>query len=145
MVRFETTVTIDRPVQEVFAFVRDPETVPQWQAGVVAVETEQQGPLQAGSKLTEIRRFLGRELRSTLQITALDENRTLNLKVLEGPIPFSVNQDFEDQGGSTKVTVVGEGEPGGLFKLAEPIVGKAAERQLKADFETLKDLLEARQ
>ncbi len=145
MVRFETTVTIDRPVQEVFAFVRDPETVPQWQAGVVAVETEQQGPLQAGSKLTETRRFLGRELRSTLQITALDENRTLNLKVLEGPIPFSVNQDFEDQGGSTKVTVVGEGEPGGLFKLAEPIVGKAAERQLKADFETLKDLLEARQ
>lgn len=145
MVRFETTVTIDRPVQEVFAFVRDPETLPQWQAGVVAVETEQQGPLQAGSKLTEIRKFLGRELRSTLQITALDENRTLNLKVLEGPIPFSVNQDFEALGGSTKVTVVGEGEPGGLFKLAEPIVGKAAERQLKADFETLKDLLEARQ
>jgi uncharacterized membrane protein len=118
MVRFETTVTIDRPVQEVFAFVRDPEAVPQWQAAVVSVETEQQGPLQAGSKLTEIRKFLGRELRSTLQVTALDENRTLNLKVLEGPIPFSVNQDFEDLGGSTKVTVVGEGEPGGLFKLA---------------------------
>jgi hypothetical protein len=60
-------------------------------------------------------------------------------------IPFSVNQDFEDQDSSTKLTVVGEGEPGGLFKLAEPIVGKAAERQLIADFETLKDLLEARQ
>jgi len=26
-------VTIDRLVQEVFAFVRDPEAVPQWQAG----------------------------------------------------------------------------------------------------------------
>jgi uncharacterized membrane protein len=145
MVRFETTVTIHRPVQEVFAFLRDPDALPQWQAGVVEVETEQEGPMQAGSKITEIRKFLGKQLRSTLQITALDENRTLNLKVLEGPIPFSVNQDFEDLGDSTKITVVGEGEPGGLFKLAEPIVGKAAERQLKADFETLKDLLEARQ
>jgi uncharacterized membrane protein len=144
MVRFETTLTIDRPVQEVFAFVRDPETLPQWQAGVIEAETEQVGPLQAGSKVTEVRKFLGKELRSTLQITALDENKTLNLKVLEGPIPFSVHQEFEDLGGSTKITVVGEGEPGGLFKLAEPLVGKAAERQLKADYETLKDLLESR-
>jgi len=35
-----------------------------------------------------------------------------------------------------------EGEPGGFFKLAEPIVARASERQLKGDFETLKDLLE---
>jgi hypothetical protein len=85
----------------------------------------------------------GRRRRTTRDGAA--RNRTLNLKVLEGPIPFSVNQDFEDLGGSTKITVVGEGEPGRLFKLAEPVVGKVAERQLKADFETLKDLLEARQ
>jgi hypothetical protein len=41
--------------------------------------------------------------------------------------------------------LVGEGEPGGFFKLAEPLVARQAERQFKGDFETLKELLEARQ
>jgi hypothetical protein len=39
--------------------------------------------------------------------------------------------------------LVGEGEPGGFFKLAEPIVARVAQRQLKNDFETLKDILES--
>ena len=39
--------------------------------------------------------------------------------------------------------MTGELDAHGFFKLAEPVVGRAAERQLKGDFETLKDLLEA--
>lgn len=144
MVRFETTITIDRPVEDVFAFVRDPGALPEWQTGVTEAHVEGGGPVQAGSKITEVRKFLGRELRSTLEVTALEENKTFNLKVLEGPIPFLIQQDFEAVDGKTKIVVVGEGEPGGMFKLAEPLVGKAAERQMKADFETLKDLLESR-
>jgi hypothetical protein len=37
-----------------------------------------------------------------------------------------------------------EGEPGGFFKLAEPLVERAVKRQIHADFEQLKDILEAR-
>jgi hypothetical protein len=51
---------------------------------------------------------------------------------------------LEPGGGGTRLTFRGEGEPGGFFKLAEPIVGRKAERQFRSDFETLKDLLEAR-
>jgi hypothetical protein len=37
-----------------------------------------------------------------------------------------------------------EGEPAGFFKLADPLIERTLERQIRADLETLKDLLEAR-
>jgi hypothetical protein len=37
-----------------------------------------------------------------------------------------------------------EGEPGGFFKLADPLIERALKRQVRNDLETLKDLLEAR-
>ena len=38
--------------------------------------------------------------------------------------------------------LVGEGEPRGFFRLAEPVVPRVPQRQLQSDFETLKDILE---
>jgi hypothetical protein len=37
-----------------------------------------------------------------------------------------------------------EGEPGGFFRLAEPLVVRAVERELRNNLATLKDVLEAR-
>ncbi len=50
---------------------------------------------------------------------------------------------FEAVNGSTKVTMVGEAEPGGFFKLAEPIALRMTQRQLETSLSNLKDLLEA--
>jgi hypothetical protein len=36
-----------------------------------------------------------------------------------------------------------EAKPGGLLKVLEPLQKRAAERQLKRDLQTLKDVLEA--
>lgn len=41
------------------------------------------------------------------------------------------------------MTQVVEGEQGGFFRLAGPLLERAGRRQFKADLETLKDLLEA--
>jgi hypothetical protein len=45
--------------------------------------------------------------------------------------------------GGTKVTFRGEGDSGGFFKLADPLVSRMAKRQLEADAANLKDLLES--
>ncbi len=50
---------------------------------------------------------------------------------------------FEEVPGGTRLTRAVEGEPGGFFKLADPLIERALKRQVKADLETLKDLLEA--
>ena len=62
-----------------------------------------------------------------------------------GPVP---DQDwtytFEEMPAGTRLTRAVEGEPGGFFKLAEPLIERALKRQVRTDLETLKDLLEAR-
>ena len=142
MVRIEFSVDIDRPPPEVFAYLTDAEKLPQWQAG--AIEAEWQGERAEGARVREVRKFLGRRMESELEVTAYEPDRRLGLKVLSGPVPFSVEQRLEPRNGGTRLTFVGEGEPGGFFRLAEPLVQRAAKRQLQADFEQLKDILEAR-
>jgi hypothetical protein len=62
--------------------------------------------------------------------------------VSSGPLQFKLRQTFETVGGGTRTAIVAEGEPGGLFKLAEGAFKKQLESQLKSDGERLKKLLE---
>ena len=141
MIQFEFSLDIDRPPAEVFAYITDAERLPEWQSS--AVEAHWQGEKARGTRIKEVRKFLGRRMDSELEVTEYEPDRRFALKVLSGPVPFTVSQVLEARDGGTRLTFVGEGEPGGFFKLAEPIVGRVAERQFRSDFETMKDLLEA--
>ena len=141
MVRIEFSIDVDRPPAEVFAYLTDATSLPQWQSS--AVEARWEGEKAPGAHVKEVRKFLGRRMESELEVTEYDPDRRFALKVLSGPVPFSVQHTLEPRDGGTRLMFVGEGEPGGFFKLAEPIVARTAERQFKSDFETLKDVLEA--
>ena len=66
------------------------------------------------------------------------------VRVTSGPIPGAGCYLFEPaDGGSTRFTQNFEAEPGGFFRLAEPLVARAIRRQMEADMATLKDLLES--
>ena len=142
MVRVEHSLVIARPPAEVFAYTTDPANLPEWQS--TALEARSDGPVQQGARLTEVRKFLGRRMESEVEVTAFELDRRFALKVLSGPVPFSFEQTLEPTDGGTRVSVVLEGEPGGFFKLAEPLVERAVKRQIQAEFEQLKDILEAR-
>jgi hypothetical protein len=51
--------------------------------------------------------------------------------------------NFERIEGGTRVNATIEAEPGGFFKLAEPLIVSIAKRQFPAGFDSLKDLMEA--
>jgi carbon monoxide dehydrogenase subunit G len=141
VIRFEYSIEIDRPPSEVFAYITDTDRVSEWQSGVV--EAQWQGEKVQGSRIREVRKLLGRRMESELEVTKYEPERRFDLRSVSGPFPFSVAQVLEPRDGGTRVVLVGEGEPGGFFKLAESIVGRVAQRQLKNDFETLKDILES--
>ncbi len=144
MVKIEFSLAVERPPEEVFEYLTDPEHLPEWQAGVIEARKESESPMGVGTQMRDVRTFLGRKMESTVEVTAYDPPTTFGLKVLSGPVPFSVMHTLESTNGGTRITFAGEAEPGGFFKLAEPIVARTAERRFKTDFETLKDLLEAR-
>ena len=140
MIRFEFSVDVDRPPSEVFAYITDADRLPEWQSG--AVEAQWQGEKAQGARIREVRKFLGRRMETELEVTEYESDRRFGLRAVSGPVPFSVTQVLEPRNGGTRLTFVGEGEPGGFFKLAEPVVARVAERQFRNDFETLKDILE---
>jgi len=140
VINIDFTVDIDRPPAEVFEYITDADRLPEWQSS--AIEAHWEGEKARGTRIKEVRKFLGRRMESEMEVTEYEPGQRFGLKVLSGPVPFTVTQRLEPRDGGTRLTFVGEGEPGGFFKLAEPVVGRVAERQFKGDFETLKDILE---
>jgi len=144
MARTEHTVVVERPPDEVFAFLTDLSKVPEWQSGAVEVR-EPSGEIAVGTTYVEVLRFLGRRIEATIQVTEYESPRRFSIKTLSGPIPFQVEHTLEPDGAEgTKLSVTLEGEPGGFFRLAEPLVMRNAQRQVENDFATLKRMVEAR-
>jgi uncharacterized membrane protein len=141
--RAEHTVVVERPPEEVFAYLTDLSSVPSWQSGAVEVR-EPEGPLGVGTSYVQVLKFLGRRIETTLEVVAFEPGRRFSLKTLSGPIPFEVEHTLEPAGDGTRLRVTLEGEPAGFFRLAEPLVERNAQRQLEQDFETLKAKVEAR-
>ena len=141
MIKVEHSVLIHRPVQEVFDFVTAEGNYARWQAGVTDVI--EGGPRNmVGSNFTEVRKFMGQELRTTLELTAFESNAKWAAKVIKGPVPYEVTVTYEASNGGTKMTTRVEGEPKGFFKLAEGMVASQLEKSLAEDGQRLKEILE---
>lgn len=142
MIKAENSIVIQKPAQEVFAFTNDPENTTKWQAGVVSVKYPDGAPKE-GTQFIEVRKFMGKDMETTLEITALEPGEVYSARTLNGPVSFEITVNFESVNGGTKMSTTIEGEAGGFFKLAEGVVAKQLEKSLKEDNERLKSILEA--
>jgi carbon monoxide dehydrogenase subunit G len=141
VVRIDFSLEVARPPEDVFARLVDLDRLPEWQASALGSSVD--GPLEQGARIKERRRVLGRELENELEVTAYDPPRRLTLKALGGPVPFTVDHELTENGGSTLLRVVAEAKPGTFMKLAEPVLARTAEEEMRKDFERLKQQLEA--
>jgi uncharacterized membrane protein len=143
MFKFEKSVLIDRPQQEVFDFVMNLENDPKWQASIVSVKRTSDGPIGAGSTFRYETKFLGRKSETEIQLTGYNPPSGASVKAINGPVPFENTYKFESNGNGTKMTFSGQAEIGGFFKMAEGLAAKQMEKQMEADATALKKLLEA--
>lgn len=142
MIKFSKEFHIERPPQEVFDFVANPANDTKWRESAVSSEWVTDGPIAVGSQLKTVDKLMGREIESTAEITAYDPPHKYGQKTVGGPMPFEFTIVLESDGGGTKLTMAGQAEVGGFFKLAEGLVGKQLEKQIEADFKGLKQVLE---
>lgn len=142
MIRIEKSVVINKPVEEVFALVTDGSQAHTWQGGLEAVEGTTN---RVGSKYTEVRKLLGKEMRSTMEVTAFEPDTHWAAKVVKGPVPYEVSVRLEPdpagQGG-TRLTTSVDGEPSGFFKMAEGVMKSQLEKSIEENIQRLKQLLE---
>jgi uncharacterized membrane protein len=141
VIKIENSVVVNKPLAEVYSFVTNGENSIKWQGGLESVVNEGP-PNMVGSKFTETRKFLGQEMKTTMEITEAAENAKWSAKVVKGPVPYQVTVAFEETGGGTKVTTRVEGEPRGFFKMAEGMVSSQLEKSLAEDNQRLKKILE---
>ena len=145
MLRSEESAQINRPVEEVFSYVSTVESQPEWATPPIEVRKDTPGPPKEGDTFTYVAKFLGRRFETPFRITSIEPNRQFSYRATGGPLPDQRwTHTFEEVSGGTRYTMVLEGEPGGFFRLAEPLIQKAVNRQFRADLGTLKDMLESR-
>src|SRR6266700_4367415 len=141
MLKLEISCEIRRPVEEVFAYGTDPAKASEWRSGMLESRADPPGPIRVGSKIHTVLRFLGRRIEGTAEVTELVPNRKLVQKT-NSPFPVEVTCLAEPTSAGTKVTATAVAEPGGFFKMAEPVLVRIAKKQGQAELQTMKGLLE---
>ncbi len=121
------------------------ENLPEWSSPILEVQKRTQGPLvEEGACFTTMAKVLGRRFETPFEVTVHDSPHRHTDTSRGGLFPQKYTHIFEEvEGGGIRLTEVAVGEPGGFFRLAGPLLEVAGRRQMRADLDTLKDLLEA--
>lgn len=141
-----STIEIARPPEEVFPYVIDPSTFPEWQRGVASGRMDA-APLGVGSKCTTMRKIGGGEREIVTEITAYEPPRRWADHGISGPIRALVEVLVEplDGGARSRVTIELDFEGHGIGKALVPLfVRRQAEREMPVNMANLKQRLESR-
>ena len=135
------SVTIARPLEEVFAVLTDPEKTPKWSAPAVEEHWITPGPSAIGSGRIVVTQLLGRRSQNIAEVTAFEANRMWEMKSVTGP-PFVVRAEFARDNGGTRVDWVWSFDLHGPMGFLAPLVTRIVGRQFTKDFARLKRMME---
>jgi hypothetical protein len=144
MISVETTVEIDCPSGEVFAFVADQTNAPRWQRGLNEVRRTTEGPLGVGTEHLFIRRFAGRRLKSRNRYTGYEDGRYVEFEIPEGWVSGHASYLVEPLGAGTSRLISRVSlRASGPVRLVAPLLGRLLARDSARDEAQLKALMEA--
>ena len=143
MLTFELSALLDRPMKDVFASVPDRGNGPKWQSQLVAVQQTSSGPLGVGTTYKTAGELLGRRLEENAEVTDYQPDSMFGFKMDAGPVQVRAIISLKPAGTGTRLSLKGEGNPGGVFKLAEGALAKQIKSQMEANLAQLKSVLEA--
>jgi uncharacterized membrane protein len=143
MIKFNEEIVINRPVDEVFAFLTTLENLPKWQSALTSTVISQ-GPVRVGTQFEESFRMMGRAVEVVCEITEHEPSRKLGWKsVSSSMIDFESRFLFDSTNGTTRLTFAGGSSLKGVWRLFEPLAGGEMRRELKAELEKMKQVVEA--
>ena len=142
MIQHEVTVHLDKPVEQVFAFLIDTSKLSTWQSNLIKSEQLTEGPLRAGSRFREIRRINNKETEIQGEITALEPNKRLETKTASKPQAM-VSYSLAPEQGGTRLSYKFSLVTSGLMRLLEPMIASSIKKDTESDFEALKRILKS--
>lgn len=143
-VRVEKQVAIQRPIEEVFAFLTDMHNVSRWtpvkSIRPVAGNGEQ---VAVGETYIQVIEFMGQQFEITTEITTYQPSKAFGFKAVSGPVPLTSTFTLTPVENGTQITLVGEGELGNALKFAGPLASSLVKKQLDSQLALLKQVLES--
>lgn len=144
MAETRLSVTINRPVAEVFAVLSDPERTPEWSSLAVEETMTSPGPIGVGSTYRAVGKTFGRRVVNHNEVVEFVPNRMWTVRVMSGPMRARSTMTFESVQSGTRIVLVSTLESGGfLLRLIEPVASRLFKRQFGRDLEHLKELMES--
>jgi uncharacterized protein YndB with AHSA1/START domain len=136
-------VIINRPIEEVFTFIKDMNNNTKWQTGVIESRVTSEGSVDVGSTYRYVTQMLGRKIQTEGEVITCDPNKGFFYKSTKAPFQITGGYTFEKTNGGTKVTQRIVADIEGFFRLAQSFVVSKTKRNLESNLHTLKDLMEA--
>ena len=146
MIHVEVKVDIDRPAPEVFAYLEEVENNTQWLKGMRSTRWTSPRPVGVGSTYEQRSHFLGRDIRTSFEVTRHEPGRLVTIESREGSsFPITVTRQVEPDGpGRSHVTEIVDGDASGFYSVTTPLLRRMVQRNIQRDYGSLKRLLEAR-
>jgi uncharacterized protein YndB with AHSA1/START domain len=135
------SVTISRPLEEVFAVLTDPEKTPKWSASAVEERWITPGPPTIGSRRLAVTKLMGRRSQNIAEVTAYEPNRMWKMKSVSGP-PFVARAEFARTDGGTRVDWTWTFDLQGAMRPSGPLVARLFGRLFAKDLVRLKRMME---
>jgi carbon monoxide dehydrogenase subunit G len=141
---FSSSIVIQRPLGEVWAFLIDFPRVATWERGILEVRQTSPEPSGLGTTLLVRRVYFGRETQVACQITAWDARQGVTMDLRGGPLRHaSVRYAVEPVGSAeTKVTYTGSGELIPTLQMLTPLMPALGRSDERKNLAKLKRLLE---
>jgi carbon monoxide dehydrogenase subunit G len=143
MTTITQSVTVNRPVQEVWDFISTFENTTRWSRGVLEARQTSDGPLRVGSTLETVVKVFGRRRTADYLVTEYEPNHVFAFKVASGPMTSRARYSVQPAGAGTRLTASGEAEATGLYKLLAPVLVRTLKRHSQDDLANLRRILEA--
>ena len=124
MTSIERSVTVDRPLASVFAYLSDFTTTNEWDPGTVRT-TRVSGDGSVGTEYHNVSKFAGRRTELTYVVERLEENRLLSLRGENRSVVAHDTMRFRATDSGTAVTYRAEFEFKGLVRYAAPLLAPA--------------------
>ena len=145
--KVEASIHIDRPAEDVFAFLEVRANDVAWMAAVERSEwLDRTDAPSVGRRGRMVLRIGGRRHEFLDEVTAYEAGRRIAHRTVEGPLPLDTACICEPEGDGCRAAVVGAIDrlPGGVFgRLAGPGIVRVLRRGFRTDLANLKRLLEA--
>ena len=138
-------IEIGRPAARVWEYLVNAEHNPEWLKNMSSCRWITEPPIGIGSRYQQLARFLGKDVRTTFEVKALEQGQLVTITSLPGSsFPLTITRKVEPVGPQRcQVTEIAGGDASGFYRVAEAPMRFMVRRNIERAYRNLKQLLEA--